>query len=71
MSRKIIILTIILVGILWFGLSGRTNRNLVNPQIQVPSETPNAPKTFKYDSSTDLKMELEKVNPQVLDADFE
>ena len=71
MSRKIIILTIILVGILWFGLSGRTNKNLVNPQVQAPSETPVAPKTFNFDSSTDLKMELEKRNPQVLDSDFE
>lgn len=33
--------------------------------------TPDAPKTFKFDSSTDLKVELEKVNPQVLDSDFE
>ena len=32
---------------------------------------PNAPKTFSFDSSTDLKMELEKVNPQILDSDFE
>ena len=33
--------------------------------------TPNAPKTFKFDSSTDLKAELESVNPQILDSDFE
>lgn len=32
---------------------------------------PQAPKTFKFDSSTDLKQELEKINPQVLDSDFE
>lgn len=36
-----------------------------------PEVTPNAPKTFQFDSSTDLKMELNKVNPQVLDSDFE
>lgn len=41
---------------------------------QSPSPTPvppNAPKTFQYDSSTDLKKELENINPQVLDSDFE
>jgi len=36
----------------------------------VPATTPNAPKTFQFDSSTDLKAELEKVNPQILDSDF-
>lgn len=37
----------------------------------VPVAVPVAPKTFQFDSSTDLKMELEKVNPQVLDSDFQ
>lgn len=37
----------------------------------VPIPTPSTPKTFQFDSSTDLKMELQKVNPQVLDSDFE
>jgi hypothetical protein len=36
-----------------------------------PLPTPNAPKTFTFNSSTDLASELEKVNPQVLDSDFE
>ncbi len=30
-----------------------------------------APKTYTLDSSTDLKKELESINPQVLDNDFE
>lgn len=35
--------------------------------------TPNehVPKTFKFDRSTDLKAELDKVNPQLLDSDFQ
>lgn len=39
----------------------------------LPSFTPNVsvPKEFRFDSSTDLKAELEKVNPEVLDSDFE
>ena len=36
-----------------------------------PIAAPVAPKTFNFDSSTDLKVELEKVDPQVLDSDFE
>ena len=40
-------------------------------QTFVPVASPNAPKTFNFDSSTDLKQELEKVNPQVSDSDFQ
>ena len=44
-------------------------------QLTIPSPSPTlappkAPKTFQFDSSTDLKSELEKVNPQVLEDDF-
>ncbi len=34
-----------------------------------PSPSP-TPEGFKFDSSTDLKKELDQVNPQVLDSDF-
>ncbi len=54
--------------------------NLVNPISRVrgvtstnPSATPtspNAPKTYKFDSTTDLKKELDSINPQVLDSNF-
>ena len=74
MIKKIsIIAAITIVGIMWLGLNGNKAKNFVNPQIPAPSETPappQAPKTFQFDSSTDLKAELEKVNPQVLDSDF-
>lgn len=33
--------------------------------VPVPS-----PKTFEFNNSTDLKEELQKVNPEVLDSDF-
>lgn len=42
--------------------------------ILSPAEQPSvivAPKTYTLDSSTDLKKELESINPQVLDSDFE
>ncbi|QQG43147.1 MAG: hypothetical protein HYW45_03015 [Candidatus Daviesbacteria bacterium] len=37
----------------------------------IPSAEPAAPQTFHFDSSTDLKKELDSINPQVLDSDFE
>lgn len=75
-GRKIIAISIliIVVGMFWVVLSGNKSDKLANPSpvpTDTPAPTPNAPKTFKFDSSTDLKAELEKVNPQVLDSDFE
>lgn len=36
-----------------------------------PFNTYNPPKEFKFDSSTDLETELDSVNPQVFDGDFD
>lgn len=47
---------------------GKTAEQLAIP---VPSPAYNPPKEIKYDSATELKKELESVNPQVLDSDFE
>ncbi len=71
-------------GILLIALKNDLGKDLVDSgfagvfnkvsQTPAPSPTiapPNAPKTFKFDSKTDLKAELEKVNPEVLDSDFE
>ncbi len=38
------------------------------PTPQTPSYNP--PQEIKYDSATDLKKELESINPQVQDSDF-
>ncbi len=61
--------------------SSITNNMLISPVLQklagqraLPSETPSviaAPQTFKFDRSTDLKKELEGINPQLLESDFE
>ena len=65
------IATIIIVG-MWLILNADKRSNLVNPQTATSTPAPSqAPKTLKYDSSTDLKAELETINPQVLDSDFE
>ncbi len=42
---------------------------VVTPQSPTPIPTP-TPQTFKFDSSTDLKLELDSINPEVKEADF-
>lgn len=77
-NRKIIITIIIILifitVIIGFGLKNSAQRLVSseqsNPTPTPISQSPQAPKTFKFDRNTDLKSELEKVNPQVLDADF-
>lgn len=47
--------------------------NLVSLFLGKPKPTPSSasgPKTFKFDSQTDLKKELDSVNTEVLDSDF-
>ncbi len=46
------------------------NRPLTSTPTPLPLP-PQSPKTFKLDASTELEVELQKVNPQVLDSDFE
>ncbi len=79
-KKKIPLVSLIVGGVLWFGLTNNQAKNLVSPNLSatekdkptlatpIPSATP---KTFKFDSSTDLKEELEKINPEILDVDFE
>ena len=43
--------------------------SLSTPPPQVSSNNP--PKEIQYSSATDLKKELETVNPQLMDEDFE
>lgn len=75
----VVVLTILATAVVYF-VTSRGDGGLVGPTLQVreqsspaptPAPTPAVPKTFQFDSSTDLKVEWEKVNPQVLDADFE
>lgn len=81
--KKPSILTIILIlllgAIILIFTPSRWKSNLISPMGQkpqvmtvspTPMPTPNQPKTFKFDRSTDLKAELDKINPQVLDSDF-
>lgn len=84
--KKMLLLIIIFIGLIALKIFIFTPQgwkaNLVSPMgltSHKPAATPlptgappdAAPKTFKFNSSTDLKMELQKVDPQVLDSDFE
>jgi len=75
----IIVLFIIIILIIVKNIN-KTNGELTNPglvtttgQDTAPTTAPayNPPKEIKYNESTDLKKELESINPEVLDSDFE
>lgn len=73
MNKKIfmifIIFIIFIMLILRYG--GNKTDKIASPGFS-PSPTPvSTPKTFQFDSTTDLQKELEKVDPKVLDSDFE
>lgn len=79
-NKLIIIIVIAIISIIFIIVSQKGDNTLIIPgftreqKIESPQPTPAppvAPKEFKFDRSTDLKMELEKVNPEVLDSDFE
>lgn len=48
-----------------------TNSEIKKTVESIPTTSSyNPPKEIKYDSSTDLQQELDSINPQVLDEDF-
>lgn len=77
--KTVILIILVLLGITtWFILTNRSQNNLANPYVSSPTPAPTAtpappvaPTTYQFDGSTDLEAELEKVNPEVLDSDFE
>ena len=82
MNRRVIItvLLLALVVLIWFVSRSSFGQKLTGPGFsqtlgeQIPDPTPAAPvapKTFQFDATTNLETELEKVNPEVLDSDFE
>ena len=82
MNKKIpVIILIAVVILIWFLTTNKKDGNLASPgsknknaqvtSTPAPLATPQAPKSFQFDASTNLEAELEKVNPEVLDSDFE
>ncbi len=68
---------VVVIGINRMGRMGQLASpagNGVPTESVSPAPTPapsHIPKTFNFDSSTDLKTELNKVDPQISDSDFE
>lgn len=80
MKSKLIILIVIVAAVVIFFIQRSGVSKLVSPSLnqaskqtneEVPNATPNAPKTYNFDSSSDLKKELDGIDPQILDSDFE
>ncbi len=80
MNVKFVFISIIIVGVGTIGLlilNDQKPMGLVGPtlsQVKIetsPSPSPSVLPKFQFNSQTDLKAELEKVNPQVSDEDFE
>lgn len=64
------------------GSGGLASPNMVQTLFTKSSPTPPSPnpkvsgaslrvKTYKFDSTTDLKKQLDSINPEVLDSDFQ
>lgn len=81
MNKKILI-AIILIILFTLGYlvinNNKKNNQLLSPNSKkvesfvAPSIIPSPkPKTFKFDRNTDLKKELESINPEVLESDFQ
>ncbi len=73
-KKNITILIFIAIIIVIFTAWGRNSIQPVTSEVKplektIPTPTPR-PKTFQFDGSTDLKAELEKVDPKVLDSDL-
>ena len=86
MNKKYILITIVIVlllGIVFWLISKNINSKnslLTSPGLgkvsgeqisPTPTQSPTPPKTYSFDSATDLKSELENINPQVLESDFQ
>lgn len=83
MNRKFVIVIITFIIVIILSLSRyQPGSNLISPLLSLPktnrvsatpiptSVPPQAPQTFKFNRSTDLKKELDQVNPAVTDQDF-
>lgn len=82
MVRQVVIATLFIIGLMMvvkFISTFPKEDSLVSPNlVQIiagkftkpsPSPSPRL-KTYHFDSTTDLKKELDSINPQILDSDF-
>lgn len=81
MVRQVVIATLFIIGLMMVVkfISTSPQGNLASPNLvgiiagkftkSSPSPSPKL-KTYHFDSTTDLKKELDSINPQILDSDF-
>ncbi len=71
MNKKIVLIAVFFVVLLSIFFLNNKKEPLASPVVSpLPVAEINQPEVIKYDASTDLKKELEDVNPEVLDKDF-
>lgn len=70
-AKIFLIVLLVILGMMVFSASSRKAAIVEQPLPTSSVLLYNPPKEIKYDSSTDLKQELENINPQVSDSDFE
>jgi len=75
-----LILLLVVVSFMIFKSAAKKDLPLADPQVKnITGQSTaqslvlpyNPPEEIKYDSSTDLKKELDSINPQVLESDFQ
>ena len=80
MNKKLLIVGLILISLTFWTIVQNVFKNgsLLSPRTgqvvssPIPTQIPSpAPKTFKFDKTTDLKKELDSIQPQLQDSDFE
>lgn len=72
LTTAVLILLLAVIA-LWmianYAVTGKSTKKM-DKSDQAPVSSYNLPKEIKYDSSTDLKKELDSINPEVIDSDF-
>lgn len=77
MNKKILLIfitvgfSLLIIMIMMIIFSRKTSVKEVKTPVNPALEVSPTPKTFQFDSSTDLGKELESVDPKVLDSDFD
>ena len=73
----IAILAVVIILVIFVLPLGKQGTSLISPSFKkIVTESPTpipspTPRQFQFDQSTDLNEELDSINPQVLDSDFE
>ncbi len=72
MIKKTVLVGVVLIILFSIFFFRNKKEPMITPSVATPppSAEINQPKEVKYDVATDLKKELDSVNPQVLDSDI-